>query len=111
MREGERLAAEVARLAGQSVPRRDWRRVRWSGGCAAAMLVASLIAGELLRMPRLEAFCFLTGVATGAVMLMYAFDRRLFIVRSSAVDHQQPRPPASRIVDGCAGRQTAPRRK
>lgn len=79
MRDGERLAAEVARLRRQPVRGRDWPRVRLLGGASAAMLVASLISDEWLHAPKLAALVFLAGIATGAVMFNYAFNRRLFV--------------------------------
>lgn len=79
MEDGERLAAEMARLRRQAVRGRDWPRVRLLGGVSAAMLIASLVADEWLHAPKLAALAFLAGIATGAVMFTYAFNRWLFV--------------------------------
>lgn len=79
MASGDRLEAEVARLRRQPLRRRNWPLVRRLGAVTAALLVASLVVGEYMRMPGFAAFTYFAAVATGAAMFIHAFDRRLFI--------------------------------
>lgn len=81
MQEGERLDAELERLRGQTVHGRDWLLMRKLGAISAALLVGGLLVDILLGAPELAWLPFSGGVAVGAVMFMYAFNKRLFVTK------------------------------
>lgn len=60
---------------------RDWPRVRSLAAITAALLVGGLMLEYWLGFPRLATVSYLGAAATGALMLVYGYDRRLFVMK------------------------------
>lgn len=81
MRDGERLATEVAKLRRETITVRDWRRVRILGASSAGLLVFGLVIEFVLGLSTLSWLLYAGGFSMIAVTMLHAFDRRLFIIK------------------------------
>ncbi|MGW8192615.1 hypothetical protein [Sphingomonas sp. ABOLH] len=77
----EQLAAWTAETRRVGFKRRNWPVVRRLAALCAGLLLAGLAARLLGYAPALAAICWVAAAVTGAIMLIWFFDRRRFRAR------------------------------
>lgn len=81
MADSDRLGAWTAETQRQPLRGRNWPRVRSLAAITAALLVGGLLLEYWLELSRLATLSYLGAAATGTIMLMYGYNRRLFVIK------------------------------
>lgn len=81
MSDGDRLGAWAAETRHQPLRGRNWPRVRILAAITVALLFGGLLLEYWLEFPEVSTISYVGAAATGTIMLMYCYDRRLFMIK------------------------------
>lgn len=81
MADGDRLGAWAAETRRQPLRGRNWPRVRILAAISVALLFGGLLLEYWLEFPKVAMISYLGAAATGTIMLMYGYNRRLFVIK------------------------------